>query len=183
MSVLKVDTINEKTSGNGVAIPGHVIQTIFDDPTSAFSSANGNTQVATTSTSYVNTGVKITITPKFSSSLVLLNASIHMATPVNEYSYITVKRVISGGATTDLGHVHSDGRNFGVIAKGAGNAYGWDNVPICFPDKPNTTSSIEYQLWWRNNSTSGTTYVGWTSASNGTFPHNLNFVNVMEIAQ
>ena len=26
MSILKVDTINEKTSGNGVAIPGHVIQ-------------------------------------------------------------------------------------------------------------------------------------------------------------
>ena len=28
MSILKVDTINEKTSGNGVQIPGHVIQTI-----------------------------------------------------------------------------------------------------------------------------------------------------------
>ena len=26
MSILKVDTINEKTSGNGVAIDGHVIQ-------------------------------------------------------------------------------------------------------------------------------------------------------------
>jgi len=26
MSILKVDTINEKTSGNGVAIPGHVVQ-------------------------------------------------------------------------------------------------------------------------------------------------------------
>ena len=28
MSILKVDTINEKTSGNGVAIPGHVIQVV-----------------------------------------------------------------------------------------------------------------------------------------------------------
>jgi len=28
MSILKVDTINEKTSGNGVAIPDHVIQTV-----------------------------------------------------------------------------------------------------------------------------------------------------------
>ena len=31
MSILKVDTINEKTSGNGVAIPGHAIQVV--DPT------------------------------------------------------------------------------------------------------------------------------------------------------
>ena len=27
MSILKVDTINEKTTGNGVQIPGHVVQT------------------------------------------------------------------------------------------------------------------------------------------------------------
>lgn len=27
MSILKVDTINEKTTGNGVAIPGHVVAT------------------------------------------------------------------------------------------------------------------------------------------------------------
>ena len=26
MSILKVDTINEKTSGNGVQIAGHVVQ-------------------------------------------------------------------------------------------------------------------------------------------------------------
>ena len=28
MSILKVDTINEKTSGNGVIIPDHIIQTV-----------------------------------------------------------------------------------------------------------------------------------------------------------
>ena len=28
MSILKVDTINEKTTGNGVLIPGHVVQVI-----------------------------------------------------------------------------------------------------------------------------------------------------------
>ena len=28
MSTLFVDTINEKTSGNGIAIPGHVVQVI-----------------------------------------------------------------------------------------------------------------------------------------------------------
>ena len=33
MSILKVDTINEKTTGNGVAIPGHVIQVVASEKT------------------------------------------------------------------------------------------------------------------------------------------------------
>ena len=31
MSTLFVDTINEKTSGNGIAIPGHVVQVVKVD--------------------------------------------------------------------------------------------------------------------------------------------------------
>ena len=170
-------------AGKTIKAPGMVVQAVFDDPTSAFTSGNGNTQVATTSTSYVNSGIKLLITPKYANSLILINGSLHMATPVNDYSYITMKRVISGGATTDLGHVHADGRNFGIVTKGAGNGYGWDQVAIQYPDKPNTTSQIEYQFWWRNNATSGTTYLGWTSASNGSTPHNQLFLHALEIAQ
>ena len=41
MSILKVDTINEKTSGNGVAIPGHVIQVKQTVLADTFSTAIG----------------------------------------------------------------------------------------------------------------------------------------------
>ena len=42
MSILKVDTINEKTSGNGVYIPGHVVQVINQEADTKFSfSASG----------------------------------------------------------------------------------------------------------------------------------------------
>ena len=41
MSILKVDTINEKTSGNGVAIPGHVIQVKQTVVKDTFSTAVG----------------------------------------------------------------------------------------------------------------------------------------------
>ena len=44
MSILKVDTINEKTSGNGVYIPGHVVQ---------MKRVAVNTVTSTTSSSYV----------------------------------------------------------------------------------------------------------------------------------
>ena len=48
MSTLFVDTINEKTSGNGVEIPGHVIQVVQGIKTG---------YVNTTSSSYVDVGL------------------------------------------------------------------------------------------------------------------------------
>tara|TARA_A100001035_G_C27706444_1_gene465033 strand:- start:32 stop:538 length:507 start_codon:yes stop_codon:yes gene_type:complete len=61
MSILKVDTINEKTSGNGVVIPSHVVQTIVGNR------ITGN--FATTSASYSDV-VSLSITPKESNSLI-----------------------------------------------------------------------------------------------------------------
>ena len=61
MSILKVDTINEKTSGNGVVIPSHVVQTIVGNR------ITGN--FATTSVSYSDV-VSLSITPKKSNSLI-----------------------------------------------------------------------------------------------------------------
>ena len=63
MSTLKVDTINEKTSGNGVTIPGHIIQIVKSEVT-------GNVQA--TSATYLDVGHSLVITPKFASSHVLL---------------------------------------------------------------------------------------------------------------
>ena len=61
MSILKVDTINEKTTGNGVHIPGHVIQV-------KRTSIGGN--ISTTSSTPVATGLQCVITPKYSTSLI-----------------------------------------------------------------------------------------------------------------
>ena len=60
MSTLFVDTINEKTSGNGIQIPGHVVQIIEDN--------NSTNYVATSSTgTWVNV-MSSSITPKSSTS-------------------------------------------------------------------------------------------------------------------
>ena len=56
MSTLYVDTINEKTSGNGVQIPGHVVQVQYR--------AVANTGFSTTSSSMVDlTNWYVDITP------------------------------------------------------------------------------------------------------------------------
>ena len=64
MSTLFVDTVNEKTSGNGVAIPGHVVQV-----QNATLAGGGE---ATTSTSYVDQGLTVSITPKYANSKIIV---------------------------------------------------------------------------------------------------------------
>ena len=60
MSILKVDTINEKTSGNGVHIAGHVVQTVDSFNSTLLTTASSGT--------WVDAGDTITITPKFATS-------------------------------------------------------------------------------------------------------------------
>ena len=59
MSILKVDTINEKTSGNGVYNPGHVVQFLSHEVTA---------YQGTGSTSLVASPFTLTITPKSAAS-------------------------------------------------------------------------------------------------------------------
>ena len=67
MSQLFVDTITEKTSGNGVVIRGHVIQTVYNEFT--------DTTVSTTTQSYVDvTGSDLTIVTKQANSKIYLIA-------------------------------------------------------------------------------------------------------------
>ena len=66
MSILKVDTINEKTTGNGVHIAGHVIQVV---------TSNKTTQTQITSTSAVDTGLSVSITPQFNTSKIFISLS------------------------------------------------------------------------------------------------------------
>tara|TARA_Y100001972_G_scaffold124536_1_gene173930 strand:+ start:519 stop:1013 length:495 start_codon:yes stop_codon:yes gene_type:complete len=72
MSILKVDTINEKTSGNGVRIPGHVVQVQRTYVASA-------SEISTTSTSLAASGIQCSITPKFNNSLITVDFTCTMA--------------------------------------------------------------------------------------------------------
>jgi len=69
MSILKVDTINEKTSGNGVAIPGHIIQVKNKNFTGTVSS--------TTFDTHVDFGLNVSITPKQTNSNWLIIGVLH----------------------------------------------------------------------------------------------------------
>jgi len=135
MSILKVDTINEKTSGNGVVIPGHVVQVVHQ----TFS-----TSMNTSSTSFVTTGHSVTITPKSSSSKILIS--------------------VQGGSW-----YVSAGQAFVTLYRGSSNLS--DNSGLClndaqpyvphsfvYYDTPNTTSATTYTSYVRLDNASNTTY-------------------------
>jgi len=97
MSTLFVDTINEKTSGNGVQIPGHVVQLAHSTTAGSTSSAN--------SSSFADTGVSVSITPKYATSKIL----------------IIVHQVMA--ISTDAGHTRVD---FRCIEAGGTEIYRMD---------------------------------------------------------
>lgn len=66
MSILKVDSLIEKTSGNGVHIPGHIVQITYTEHAP---------YVTTTSNSFTDTGLQAVITPKFATSHILIVCS------------------------------------------------------------------------------------------------------------
>jgi hypothetical protein len=80
MSILKVDTINEKTSGNGVQIAGHVIQFAQSSTSTNQSWSMSNTALALYGTGLANRSyieaTSLTITPKSTSSILYCTASI-----------------------------------------------------------------------------------------------------------
>ena len=68
MSTLSVDTIQGKTTAGTVKLPsGSVLQTIFE---------NASTSTTINSTSYIDANVTATITPKYSTSKILVLSSL-----------------------------------------------------------------------------------------------------------
>ena len=121
MSILKVDTINEKTSGNGVeiahalkgsGIAGHVIQM-----QNAGISGNAST---TSSTSFVDTGLSVNITPKFATSkiFVVTHTVISIGNGAN-HARVDFKCIESGSGTEvyRMDYHGTDGPQNGNIQK------------------------------------------------------------------
>ena len=66
MSTINVDTISEYTSSNGVYIAGHILQVV---------QGTFSTQSSSTSGTHADTGLSVAITPKSTSSKILVPVS------------------------------------------------------------------------------------------------------------
>ena len=139
MSTLSVDTIQGKSTAGKVIMPtgGVVIQTV---------SATSTTRAAITSSSFTAFDLNCDITPKFSTSKIL----IHLHSGFNSEAAdrridATIYRTVSGVSGVELSGQtngfqtldHSGNRNEGAFS-------------IHYLDSPSTTTSTNYKLYCRS---------------------------------
>jgi hypothetical protein len=167
MSTLYVDTITEKTAGNGVQIPGHVVQVVN-------SGIRNTVNANTTSSSYTATGLFVNITPLYSNSNILILCTAqtnYYSGSASSWFDATIFRIV-GGVSTDLASPSSVGLG------GQNNNTATDaHVPhhISVQDTPATTSTIRYEYFFKRRTGTAILRVN----SDG---HGLN-ITAMEIAQ
>lgn len=170
MSTLKVDSLVEKTSGNGVHIAGHVIQVV---------GTSTGTTTELTGVNYVDTASTATITPKFSTSKILVMHSagglfINHDTTGNNTSNSALLQLKRNGSVTGFNQ-----------SRWAFNTTGWwigVNWSFSYLDSPSTTSALTYLIAIGKDASSGNIR---HNDSDGTISGNprLATLTLMEIAQ
>ena len=142
MSNLYVDNIVEKTSGNGVIIPGHVIHCEQQKGTDTFSSS---------SSSWVTSGVSFNYTPKHTTSLIVCQVQVAVWRSSTS-AYAGVRVVNSGGNTGTKA-------TWGDMYYNGGGAISWD-TNYQFSYISGTTSQVTHtfeiypaggSVWFPNN--------------------------------
>jgi len=158
-SIINVDQINEATSGNGVQIPGHVIQVVQGTTATAVSISTGT---------YTFTGLTATITPKFATSKILVQI---------EQAGCQAAAIQTGDINLRLQRSSSDIYKFAL-----GYFYGSVSTEFragisgCFLDSPATTNATVYRTMFAAND-GGTCRVQYDNANS------VSTITLMEIAQ
>ena len=133
MSTILVDNINEKTSGNGVDIPGHVLQVV---------EAEFSTQTDISSTSYADSGLSVSITPTSSSSKILVITNVHCF--INGTGLIGVNVVRGSTQIVEANKALGFADNSSTVAA------------LTKLDSPSTTSATTYKVQIKKTSFTGT---------------------------
>lgn len=147
------------TDSGSIVAPGQIIQFVQAE------TSNLSPRPTVTSTSYVDSGYSLSITPKFSTSKIYcnFNASAHCGS--GSYLYGVFRR--NG---TDLLQAQ--------FALGAANQ--WEMIGMNFADSPASTSAVTYTLGVKVSG--GTGYLGWTGSYSSP-DTNFQGWTLMEIAQ
>ena len=131
MSTLYVDTINEKTTNNGVYVPGHVVQV---------KQMTTSTKTNYTTSTYADSEFTLSITPNSTSSKILIMwASEATMTGDGDFDMRLMRDSTSVFTPFD-----------GAANFGSGNQHGF-GYSFTYLDSPATTSSITYTVQAREN--------------------------------
>lgn len=140
MSTLFVDNLKPNLN-TGINIPGHIIQVV--------DSGSASTTITVQNTTFTDTTLQATISPKFATSKILVTASQDVQV-WNTSNYATgrwrIMRNIDGGSFTAIyqDHTSSNGNVFAYDYGGSGiNIY--HPISYTMTDSPSTTSPCIYK--------------------------------------
>ena len=166
-------------AGSKLVMPaGSMLQTVYTDGMTAF---------ASTSQTYVDTPLTVTITPKFTSSKILILANVHMylnnhsTNAWNSVDFRVVRTI--GGSATNVFHTYEDdgtgsdyGYTFGRYTTDAADRM-MATTPVHYLDSPNTTSSTTYKIQAHSGASGHNGYV--VTNGNG---YGISTLTLMEVA-
>jgi len=179
-STLYVDSLIEKTSGNGVHIAGHILQCKSFDLSSrvVFSGSASN--------SYQNTGVQVSITPTSADNTILVRLGVHglSARLGGFHQEPDVAIAANGTVVKEYNNIIKEGGSNFWIPAGSGNTVHFTSDYI---HSPNTTDQQTYSIHIRGNtSLSGDMQVAINNVAAGNYAGQASgssYITVMEIGQ
>ena len=176
-SILKVDTIQGANGSDIPYIKGHTLQTVVHQELGMtfFTAGTAGTDLlllpanADDSTSHLS----LTITPKSTSSKILLTTSIFFEgsdASMHEYLWAIYRD------STKLGQPHVGGRRGGIMSTSlnyhtADVGSTPDSVTFSYYDTPNTTSAITYAVSFNHSVTGVSAYLNRTVNDTGDISH------------
>jgi hypothetical protein len=170
-SIINVDQIDEATSGSGVHIPGHSIQTV---------SGTYSTAGSTTSTSAVQAWTGLSITPKFSNSLIKVECNWFC---MHRDYYDGYAQIYRNGSATNVRKVIRNTGHTGASFVGQEARYVW-YCPAwlwSFTEAAGGTSQLTYSIYCWTQNAGQTTW--WNDAYSSTEENPTSTLILTEIAQ
>lgn len=163
MSTLYVDNL-QPNLGSGVSIPGHVVQVVQSE---------SSTETLTTSTSYVDTNLFATITPKSASSKILVNISAAFFIE----STTTTLFELQSNITRNGASIKNFNRQIILRAAASGGFLGiGSHNTLIYLDSPASTSELTYRLQVASNTTDANARINKDNIA-------MSTITLMEIAQ
>lgn len=156
MSTLYVDNL-EPNLGSRVMAAGHVVQVVsFNITTLVTNSTNGST---------IASGIKTSITPTSADSKILIVCDVSVGkNSTNSYGELWIYR---GGSSLE--------QMENSLLYTGDTSQNYNRVPITYLDSPATTSSTEYEIYFKKEGAAGDMYINPDSSR--------STMTLMEIAQ
>ena len=170
-SIINVDQIDEATSGSGVHIPGHSIQTV---------SGTYSTAGSTTSTSAVQAWTGLSITPKFSTSIIKVECNWFC---VHRDYYDGYAQIYRNGSAINVRKVIRNANHAGDSFTSGSTRTIWYSPAWLwsFTEAAGGTSQLTYSIYCWTQNAGQTTW--WNDAYSSTEENPTSTMILTEIAQ